>query len=166
MRRMRSPCCARTTSGHAAAPPSSVMKSRRLIPCARDELGRLQQGNVRNGMGGSGSVCGAAIESRACRIWVMSARHDPTGLATHVRFPPIATELLHRGRPPLWANSCREQVRQSKAYSITSSAVNSSFGAISMPSALADLRLMTSSNLAGCTTGKSPGFSPLRMRPT
>src|SRR5262249_34167755 len=32
MRRMRSPCCARAASGHpaAAAPPSSVMNSRRL----------------------------------------------------------------------------------------------------------------------------------------
>jgi hypothetical protein len=26
--------------------------------------------------------------------------------------------------------------------------------------------LMTNSNLADCTTGKSAGFAPLRMRPT
>jgi hypothetical protein len=32
MRRMRSPCCARATNGHAAAPPSSVMKARRFMP--------------------------------------------------------------------------------------------------------------------------------------
>ena len=32
-----------------------------------------------------------------------------------------------------------------------------------MPSALAVLRLMTNSNLVDCTTGKSPGFSPLRI---
>jgi hypothetical protein len=31
MRRMRSPCCARADSGQAAAPPSSVMNSRRLM---------------------------------------------------------------------------------------------------------------------------------------
>src|SRR6516164_4254185 len=31
MRRMRSLCCARAASGHAAAPPTSVMNSRRLI---------------------------------------------------------------------------------------------------------------------------------------
>src|SRR5262245_12958919 len=31
MRRIRSPCCARAANGHAAAPPSSVMKSRRFI---------------------------------------------------------------------------------------------------------------------------------------
>jgi hypothetical protein len=50
-------------------------------------------------------------------------------------------------------------------HSITSSARASRVGGISMPSALAVLRLMTSSNLAGCMTGKSAGFSPLRMRP-
>jgi hypothetical protein len=36
MRRTRSPCCARAATGHAAAaPPSNVMNSRRLIghPC-------------------------------------------------------------------------------------------------------------------------------------
>ena len=31
MRRTRSPCCARAASGHAAAPPSSAMNSRRRI---------------------------------------------------------------------------------------------------------------------------------------
>jgi hypothetical protein len=50
-------------------------------------------------------------------------------------------------------------------YSITSSARASSVGGTSRPSALAVLRLMTSSNLVGCATGRSPGFSPLRMRP-
>jgi hypothetical protein len=30
LRRIRSPCCARAVSGHAAAPLSSVMKSRRF----------------------------------------------------------------------------------------------------------------------------------------
>src|SRR5262245_13806713 len=41
----------------------------------------------------------------------------------------------------------------------------SSVGGTSRPSALALLRLITNSNLADCTTGSSPGFSPLRMRP-
>src|SRR5262249_14783194 len=50
-------------------------------------------------------------------------------------------------------------------YSITSSARASSVGGISRPSARAVLRLITSSNLVACTTGRSDGFSPLRMRP-
>ena len=47
-----------------------------------------------------------------------------------------------------------------------SSASADRFGGTSMPSALAVLRLMTNSNLVDCTTGKSPGFSPLRILPT
>jgi hypothetical protein len=45
-------------------------------------------------------------------------------------------------------------------YSITSSARASSAGTV-MPSAFAVLRLITSSNLVGCWTGRSAGFSPL-----
>jgi hypothetical protein len=50
-------------------------------------------------------------------------------------------------------------------YSITSSARPISGSGISRPSALAVLRLMTSSTFVDCCTGKFPGFSPLRMRP-
>src|SRR5262245_49232459 len=49
-------------------------------------------------------------------------------------------------------------------YSITSSARASSVGGISRPSTRAVLRLITSSNLVGACTGRSAGFSPLRMR--
>src|ERR1700692_3305479 len=48
-------------------------------------------------------------------------------------------------------------------YWITSSAVASNVSGTVRPSALAVLRLMTSSNLLACTTGRSAGFSPLRM---
>jgi hypothetical protein len=50
-------------------------------------------------------------------------------------------------------------------HSITSSAVASSVCGTSMPSALAVFRLITNSNLVGCVTGKSAGFSPLRILP-
>ena len=49
-------------------------------------------------------------------------------------------------------------------HSITSSARASRIGGTSMPSAFAVLRLMTSSYLVGACTGRSAGFSPLRMR--
>ena len=52
------------------------------------------------------------------------------------------------------------------SYSITSSARASSVGGTSRPSALAVLRLITSSYLVGACTGRSAGFSPLRMRST
>ena len=51
-------------------------------------------------------------------------------------------------------------------HSITSSARASRVGGTSRPSALAVFRLMTSSYLVGACTGRSAGFSPLRMRST
>src|SRR5262249_52958964 len=51
-------------------------------------------------------------------------------------------------------------------HSITSSARASSVAGTSSPSALAVLRLITSSYLVGACTGRSAGFSPLRMRST
>src|SRR5262245_61019312 len=47
-------------------------------------------------------------------------------------------------------------------HSITSSARVSRVGGISMPSDLAVTRLMTSSNLIGCFTGRSADFAPRR----
>ena len=50
-------------------------------------------------------------------------------------------------------------------YSITSSAATSSLSGTVRPSILAVPALMTNSNLLDCTTGKSAGLTPLRMRP-
>jgi hypothetical protein len=49
-------------------------------------------------------------------------------------------------------------------YSITSSARSRIDGGIARPSAVAVLRFTTISNLVGNCTGRSPGFSPRRMR--
>ena len=65
--------------------------------------------------------------------------------------------------------SCQMPLRasqQTTLYSITSSARVMSVGGTVRPSALAVLRLSTSSKLVGRTTGRSAGFSPLRIRPT
>src|SRR5262245_2780356 len=51
------------------------------------------------------------------------------------------------------------------AHSITSSAAASSLSGTARPNIRAVCALMTSSNLFACTTGKSSGFAPLRMRP-
>ena len=51
------------------------------------------------------------------------------------------------------------------AHSITSSARASSVGGTSRPIALAVCRLMMSSNLLARKTGRSAGFSPLRISP-
>jgi hypothetical protein len=52
------------------------------------------------------------------------------------------------------------------SHSITSSAVDSRDGGTVMPSALAVLRLITSSNLVGCSMGRSPGLVPCRILST
>ena len=49
---------------------------------------------------------------------------------------------------------------------ITSSARPSSEGGIARPRALAVLRLMTSSNLVGCSMGRSAGLAPFRILST
>jgi hypothetical protein len=51
-------------------------------------------------------------------------------------------------------------------YSISSSAVASNVVGMVRPSDLAVFRLMTNLNLVGACTGRSAGFSPLRMRST
>jgi hypothetical protein len=51
-------------------------------------------------------------------------------------------------------------------YSITWSARCKSDGGIVRPRALAVLRLITSSNFVACSTGRSPGFAPLRILST
>jgi hypothetical protein len=70
-----------------------------------------------------------------------------------VRFGPT-TDSCSAAKRPLF-----------ERYSITSSAVASSDGGTFMPSALAVFKLIANSNLVDCCTGKSAGFSPLRMRP-
>jgi hypothetical protein len=75
----------------------------------------------------------------------------------------LASELC-RGRylRPLCARR-HMQRRKLHQYSITSSARASSVGEISRPIALAVLRLIMSSNFTGCSIGRSPGFSPLKI---
>ena len=52
------------------------------------------------------------------------------------------------------------------SYSITSSARASKEGGTVRPSALAVFMLITSSNLVGCSTGRSEGLAPLRILST
>ena len=65
-------------------------------------------------------------------------------------------------RPPC---GCTAEKRDELAppHSITSSASASSIGGIAKPSALAVFKLMTRSNLVGCSTARSAGFAPRRI---
>src|SRR5215831_16376033 len=64
------------------------------------------------------------------------------------------------------ANSRPEHLQQNPCegdYSMTSSARASNVGGIVRPSALAVLRLMASSNVVGCCTGRSAGLAPVKI---
>jgi hypothetical protein len=82
-------------------------------------------------------------------------------------YAPNPTSLLRvrRERPRRRAAEQRDELAP-VAHSITSSARCCKNKGTSRPSALAVLRLITSSNLTGIWTGSSLGFSPLRMRST
>ena len=69
-----------------------------------------------------------------------------------------------RQRPRRRAAEQRDEL--APPHSITSSARASSVGGTSRPSALAVLRLISMSNLVGCSTGRSAGFAPLKILST
>src|SRR5215469_10498400 len=83
-----------------------------------------------------------------------------------------AGETDHRHRRLLRASRerprhrCAGQQRDERAapHSMTSSAVCRNGSGMVTPSAFAVLRLMTSSYLVGCWTGRSLAFAPLKMR--
>jgi hypothetical protein len=92
--------------------------------------------------------------------------------------PPIATAKadIRKQSCPLYPNSGHVQ-RKSRCllransghrqyHSITASACASTVGGTMRPRVFAVLRFITSSYLVGACTGRSAGFSPLRMRST
>jgi hypothetical protein len=78
--------------------------------------------------------------------------------------PPQSRSDARHERPHDRAAEKRDEL--APLHSITWSASASSRSGTSRPSALAATTLMTSSYLVGISTGKSPGFVPLRMDAT
>src|SRR5262249_34511955 len=72
--------------------------------------------------------------------------------------------LRARRKWPCCRRAADERDELAPPHSITSSARADKVGGTSRPSTFAVLRLMTNSNLVGCTTGRSEGCSPLRTR--
>src|SRR5262245_60552538 len=71
-----------------------------------------------------------------------------------------ASAARPRRQRPRRRRAAEQRDELAALHSITSLAMASKVFGIARPMALAVLRLMTSSNLVGCTTGKSPAFSP------
>src|SRR5262249_8844702 len=95
----------------------------------------------------------------------------PHAIAVYASQPlsPVATQhSLPSGRYSLLGPDFHRLDRTSfawRTHSITSSARASSLSGIWRPSDLAVVVLMISWNLVGCSTGRSAGLAPLRIRP-
>src|SRR6516165_3667940 len=74
--------------------------------------------------------------------------------------------LRARRERPRGCRAAKQRDERATLHSITSSAIASRDGGTSRPSVLAVLKLMTSSYFVGACTGRSAGYSPLRMRST
>ena len=101
----------------------------------------------------------------------LAMRACPSGSsATKPKSTPtrrIRSGLLRARRErPRGSRAAEQRDELAPPHSITSSARASSVGGTVRPSAFAVLRLITSSYLVGACTGRSAGFSPLRMRST
>src|SRR5262249_9628396 len=88
----------------------------------------------------------------------LAARQQPAD-------PPHAVALPPRCERPCGCCAAEQRYERAPLHSITSSASASSLSGIWRPSALAVLRLRTSSNVVGRTTGNSAGFAPLMICP-
>src|ERR1019366_10168967 len=95
----------------------------------------------------------AEAPQKDLRVWIASEQ-DTDG--RHL------CRLRAHGERPRDRGATSQCDKLASSHSITSSARAISVGGTVRPRAFAVLRLMTSSNLVGCWTGKSAGFSPLR----
>src|SRR5262249_41808227 len=108
-------------------------------------------------------------ESRgSCTVLGARGGEIPPRDSTFTSFErPVGCRFSPQQRKPAWPRETDAQCQQWKsAHSITSSASNCIELGTSMPSALAVLRLMTRSNLVGCSTGNSPGLAPRKILST
>src|SRR5262249_24688371 len=94
------------------------------------------------------------------------ARSRGSGGEMQIPDPSNLCRLRPRRERPRGRRTAEQRDELAARHSITSSARAMSVDGISMPSMRAVCALMTSSNLADCSTGKSAGLAPLRMRPT
>jgi len=102
---------------------------------------------------------------RLGRLRIKTCGDDREDVTADVGFAPQSGHARLASICPLSAKSGHSHCSQKYRYSITSSVSASSVPGISSPSAFAVFRLMSREYFVGCSTGRSAGFSPLRIRP-
>src|SRR5262249_19337138 len=139
----------------------------------RDQLGRISR-QVREGADAPAIIDPQVASNRPARFRKPLQERQQARL----RFRIVRTAVHeHADAPHALAllSACSERPRRRAAekrdevaalHSITSSARASSVGGTSRPSALAVLRLITSSYLVGACTGRSTTLPPRKMRST
>jgi hypothetical protein len=147
-----------TRQPHRSRPTKISVLARRVEPVAAPQRGARPQDRI-------GPIATDWSHLKQFRSSPNSRRANghalPSASGKQRRIGPICNSSAHL--PQKAAGSNRSKPHH---YSITSSAATSRVGGISRPSALAVLRLMTSSNFVGCCTGTSAGLVPCRMMST
>jgi len=114
---------------------------------------------------GNAALCITAKSAAKCSDGSKATEAIEAGQRRMSALLPKATVSNQAANLSLSANSDNMHRSKSSRYSITSSARPSSGNEIVKPSERAVLRLSTNSIFVDCTTGRSAGFSPLRIRP-
>ena len=105
-------------------------------------------------------MCAAQIPQQS----MSESGHEPKSLSWPLcQLPPATADMTSHRPSPLCAITGSEQ---SQHHSITLSARAMTVGGTVIPSLLAVLRLTLSSNVVGCSIGRSLGFAPLRILST
>src|SRR5262245_35753121 len=118
---------------------------------------RLDRAQARDVLVANPAVLPAVLNQAHCQpIGRLAKVHEHCSGTIRSRFLPSAAGPLLAAPASSWRTTCP---------SMTSSARASSLSGIWRPSAFAVLRLITNANLMDCITGRSAGFSPLRIRP-
>src|SRR6516225_7422620 len=143
--------------------PPPALTAAEITAFSTSRLGfQIRQATPQPSVCGRGLICAYCRIDRARRmdqeerIAIRGRTHD------HVPFRLLRT----RRERPSGSRAAEQRDELATLHSITSSASASRLGGISRPSAFAVLRLTANSNLVGCWTGSSLGFSPRRMRST
>jgi hypothetical protein len=147
---------ATTTSGGSAVNSAACLRISSVLPPA-------QRTSIRILRRWPSPVAAAlvAMPQRGLRFRIVRGESHEHADAPHPLRP-----LRARGKRPCGRRAAEQGDERAPPHSITSSARARRVAGKSRPIAFAALRLMTSSNFVGCSTGKSAGFDPLRILST